>query len=104
MAQWVKELALLQQLGSLLWRGFDPWPGNFHVPQAQQTQNKTTDYSPGKYSVHISSFNSHDLFCKGYYCHDFADEKRRMDDLTKDLGYIYIPHVSYNSTHKKLLL
>ena len=26
-AQWVKDLAL-----SLLWRGFDPWPGNFHIP------------------------------------------------------------------------
>ena len=31
--QWVQDLVLsLQQLGSLLWRRFDPWPGNFHVP------------------------------------------------------------------------
>ena len=30
--QWVKDLALsLQQLGSLLWHGFDPWSGNFHM-------------------------------------------------------------------------
>ena len=28
MAQWVKDPALsLQQLHLLLWRGFDPWPG-----------------------------------------------------------------------------
>ena len=25
---------LLQQLGSLLWWGFDPWSGNFHMLQA----------------------------------------------------------------------
>ena len=30
----VEDLALsLQQLRSLLWRGFDPWPGNFHMLQ-----------------------------------------------------------------------
>ena len=27
-AQWVKDLALLQ-----LWLEFHPWPGNFHMPQ-----------------------------------------------------------------------
>ena len=33
--QWVKDpLLSLQQLGLLLWRGFCPWPGNFHMPQA----------------------------------------------------------------------
>ena len=32
-AQQAKDLALpLQQLGSLLWWGFDPWPGKFHMP------------------------------------------------------------------------
>ena len=31
----VKDLALsLQQLGWLLWCGFNPWPGNFHLPHA----------------------------------------------------------------------
>ena len=25
----------LQQLGSLLWCGFDPWPGNIHMPLVQ---------------------------------------------------------------------
>ena len=44
MVQWVKDLALsLQQLRSLLWRGFDPWPWNSHMPQVQPKQtNKTT--------------------------------------------------------------
>ena len=23
---------VMQGLGSLLWLGFDPWPGNFHMP------------------------------------------------------------------------
>ena len=27
MAQWIKDLALLQ-----LWLGFSPWPRNFHMP------------------------------------------------------------------------
>ena len=32
MAQWVKYLALsLQQLGWLLWHGFEPWPKNFPI-------------------------------------------------------------------------
>ena len=35
-AQRVKYPVLsLQRLGSLLWPGFDPWPGNCHMPQAQ---------------------------------------------------------------------
>ena len=34
MLQWVRDPALsLQCLGLLLWCGFDPWPGNFHMPQ-----------------------------------------------------------------------
>ena len=33
-AQQVKDLALsLPWFGSLLWRGFSPWCGNFHMPQ-----------------------------------------------------------------------
>ena len=35
-AQPVKDLALpRQQLWSLLWHWFDPWPGNFHRPQVR---------------------------------------------------------------------
>ena len=31
-AQWLKDLALsLQQLVSLLWHRFDPWPRKFHM-------------------------------------------------------------------------
>ena len=33
--QQVKGLTLsLQRLRSLLWQGFSPWPGNFHMPWA----------------------------------------------------------------------
>lgn len=34
--QQVRDLASLQQLGSLLWLGFEPWSGNFHMSQARQ--------------------------------------------------------------------
>ena len=35
MVQWVKDLVLsLWWLQSLLWHGFDPWPGNFHILRA----------------------------------------------------------------------
>ena len=37
MAQWVKDPGLsLQQLRLLLWRSFDPWPRDFHMPQHGQ--------------------------------------------------------------------
>ena len=32
MMQWVRNVASMQQLGSLLWQGFDPQPRNFHMP------------------------------------------------------------------------
>ena len=36
MVQQVKDLVLpLQWLGSLLWRRFDPWAGNSHMPQVR---------------------------------------------------------------------
>ena len=38
--QWVKDLLSLQQLRSLGWHGFDPWPRNFHVLQAWQKKKK----------------------------------------------------------------
>ena len=45
MAQEVKDPALsLQWLGSLLWPGFDPWPGNFRMPK----QNKTKQYAASR--------------------------------------------------------
>ena len=41
MMQWVKDLALsMQRLVSLLWRGFDSWPGNCHMLQAWQKKKK----------------------------------------------------------------
>ena len=39
--QWVKDPALsLQRRRSWLWRGFDLWPGNFHMPWVQSEKNK----------------------------------------------------------------
>ena len=35
-AQWVKDMLL-----SLLWHGFDPWPGNFYVLWMQSKMKKT---------------------------------------------------------------
>ena len=41
MVQWVKDLELsLQQLWSLLWGGFNPWPRNFHMPQGMARKKK----------------------------------------------------------------
>ena len=41
MLQQVKELAQsLQWLRSLLWRGFNPWPGDFRMPLAWQKKKK----------------------------------------------------------------
>ena len=40
-AQFVKDPVLsLQQLGSLLWCRFSPWPRNFHMLQAWQKKKK----------------------------------------------------------------
>ena len=41
-AQWVKDLAWsLLWFESLLWRGFDPWPGNFHMLSVTKNKTKT---------------------------------------------------------------
>ena len=45
--QQVKDLVLSQQQpGSLLWRGFDLWPGNFHMLQGQQVKQKNKTKNP----------------------------------------------------------
>ena len=41
MAQQVKDLAL-----SLLWHGFNPWPQNFPMPQAQGKKKKKDEIIP----------------------------------------------------------
>ena len=47
MAQQVKDLALpLQWLGSLLWCGLEPWPGNFHLLQVWPKEKKMTCPDP----------------------------------------------------------
>ena len=66
MAQQVKDLVLsLQWLRSLLWHGFSPWPGNFHMLRVQpkkpvpslQSNCEGLAYSPAlkKYSKMGSS-------------------------------------------------
>ena len=46
MAQQVKDLALLLLwLGSLMWRRFNPWPRNFHMPHIW-TKQKVKNTSP----------------------------------------------------------
>ena len=48
MAQWVKDVVvLLQQLRSLLWHGFNPWPGNYHMLWAQSKKKKSHTSSKG---------------------------------------------------------
>ena len=59
MVQWVKDLALsLPWLWSLLWLGFNPWPGNFRIPLVQPRgkakQNKTQKQLTGQSHLHIS--------------------------------------------------
>ena len=42
MAQQIKDPALsLLWLGLLVWRGFDPWPRNFHMPWAEAKKTLT---------------------------------------------------------------
>ena len=43
---WVKDPVLsLQRLGLLLWRGFHPWPRNFHMTQAKKNVLSSPDHS-----------------------------------------------------------
>ena len=57
MLQWVKDPALsLQQLRLLLWLGFKPWPGNFHMPWEHPKQKKQ------KIHINISSLRFSVIF------------------------------------------
>ena len=52
MAQQVKDLVLsLQQLGLLLWRGFDPWPRNFHILQEGERKKKKKECDSTTYQL-----------------------------------------------------
>ena len=43
LAQWVKDLALsVLRLGPVLWCGFDPWPGYFHMPGAWSKKKRSS--------------------------------------------------------------
>ena len=46
-AQWVKDLALLQLWRRLqLWLGFDSWPGNFYMPWVWPKKKNKTKQNP----------------------------------------------------------
>lgn len=52
MAQWVKDLVLsLQQLGMLLWHGFHPWPGTFHMPWVQPKKKLLVSHSHSEFNA-----------------------------------------------------
>ena len=56
MAQLVKDLVLSQQwLGLLLWHGFDPWPRNFHMLQAQLKEKNPQKNIPKLWSHLLGS-------------------------------------------------
>ena len=51
--QWVKDPALLQMWHrSPLWFVFDPWPGNFHVPQLWPKNKKIIKYKINKIAIY----------------------------------------------------
>ena len=49
-AQQVKDPTSLQQPRLLLWLRFDPWPGTFHMPQAEPEKNQDWWYFNPKQS------------------------------------------------------
>ena len=63
MAQWVKDpLLSLLCPGSLLRHGFDPWPGNFCMPQVgpenEKKTNKQAKPSHFQWLSHLTTLNS----------------------------------------------
>ena len=79
MVQWVKDLVLsLQGPGLLRWHRFDPWPGNFHMPQVQSKKKKKTNENSkrkedgaekGKTKVTVIGGLLLDSDCLGPQCH-----------------------------------
>ena len=52
MLEQVKDPVLSPQwLKSLLWPGFNPWPGNFHMPMAWPK-------TPQKFEIKLKQFNT----------------------------------------------
>ena len=67
----------------LLWYGFSPWPGNFHMPQAQP--KKQTNKQTNKKSETIKLNNNQDpTTCYLHtICFRFKDKKNRLRDGIK---------------------
>ena len=75
MVQQVKDLVLSpQQLGSLLWHGFDLWPRNFHMPWVQQKKKKKK-----KRECDIESSTGRILgYCRLSYMHSHSKNHRQL--------------------------
>ena len=69
--QWVKDLVWsLQQAESLLWHGFDSWPGNFHMPQAWSKKEKV---------LKINRSQARVITSVGYQAKENNDDKPKND-------------------------
>ena len=81
MAQWVKEPALsLQHVESLLWRGFDLWPGLQYAvgtPKKKKKKKKAAATAKGKLRVLIFKSNCHFLSKVQSYLVTIGDFKPR---------------------------
>ena len=71
MEQWVKDSVLsLQQLKWLLWRGFIPWPGNFHVHGTKKKKKKgeKREYTSLRHNCFSSSLQAYKFLEGSQYC------------------------------------
>ena len=94
MAQLVKELASsLQQLGLLLWYGFNPWPKNFHMPWKQQKTNtpkKTQIYRTRQRTTKIhNSSTANQLTVSNWHLWNTSSNISKIHNLFKCPGTIH---------------
>ena len=62
-AQWVKVPVLsLQRPGFLLWHGFDPWPGNLHLPWVQLKKKIQIKSTFKRFKEHLVLYYSSSFF------------------------------------------
>ena len=95
----VMDLTLsLQQLGSLLWHGFNPWPRNFHMPwvwQKKKKKKKTVLHWSAIIHLSLSSpvLTINTSSCVPFTCSKFAGEEWHVSDLPCLLcfGPLFLP-------------
>lgn len=107
-AQWVNDLmSSVQQLGSLLRWGCDPWPGNFCMPWAPSPQKSIKNDNKLKWQ----SQNSHLKKPTGsFWPAEKMDIRWKHQDknpnslLTKKMGGCWsLPHTTHTHTHTQRL-